>query len=170
MQKRLSLTVCALLSGPAGAADLDVSIEVPQLKVAEYHRPYVAVWLEGPDQSVAAHLNVWYDTKNKDHEGAKWLKDMRSWWRRTGRDLKLPADAVSGATRAPGAHDLRFDGKAPPLVNLAPGEYRLMVEAAREVGGREVVEIPFRWPATGSQRLQAQGKHELGAVTLNLKP
>jgi Predicted periplasmic protein (DUF2271) len=61
MQKKLLLMVCTLLSGAATAADLSVSIEVPRLNVAEYHRPYVAAWLERPDQSVAAHLNVWYD-------------------------------------------------------------------------------------------------------------
>ncbi len=170
MHKKLSLTACALLTGTTTAADLNVSIEVPRLNVAEYHRPYVAVWIERPDRSVAAHLDVWYDVNLKDHEGAKWLKDVRSWWRRIGRDLQLPADGISGATRAPGSHELTFSDKQPAIAKLAAGEYRLMVEAAREVGGRELIEIPFSWPARGAQRLEAQGKHELGAVTVEVKP
>ena len=28
------------------AADMNISVEVPQLDVAQYHRPYVAFWLE----------------------------------------------------------------------------------------------------------------------------
>jgi hypothetical protein len=169
MQKTISLTACVLLTGAAHAADLNVAIEVPRLSVAEYHRPYVAVWIEGPDRT-AMHLDVWYDVKLKDHEGAKWLKDLRAWWRRIGRDLTLPADGVSGATRAPGAYELAFPASHPAIANLAPGEYRLMVEAAREVGGRELIEIPFRWPATEIQRYQAQGQHELGAVAVTVKP
>lgn len=170
MHKQLSLTACALLTGTASAGDLTVNIEVPRLTVAEYHRPYVAVWIERLDRSVAAHLDVWYDVKLEDHEGAKWLKDIRSWWRRIGRDLTLPADGISGATRAPGTHELRFSEQQPAIAQLAAGEYRLVVEAAREVGGRELIEIPFRWPASQTQQLNAQGKHELGAVSLTIQP
>ena len=30
----------------AAPATMDVTITIPQLKVAEYHRPYVAIWVE----------------------------------------------------------------------------------------------------------------------------
>ena len=86
MPKRLLLPL-ALLSAPLLAADMDVTVEIPRLQVAEYHRPYVAIWLEKPDQSHAADLAVWYDLKLKDKEGEKWLKDLRQWWRRSGRSL-----------------------------------------------------------------------------------
>tara|TARA_R110002111_G_scaffold176810_1_gene242464 strand:- start:153223 stop:153537 length:315 start_codon:yes stop_codon:yes gene_type:complete len=68
MPKRLLLPL-ALLSAPLLAADMDVTVEIPRLQVAEYHRPYVAIWLEKPDQSHAADLAVWYDLKLKDKEG-----------------------------------------------------------------------------------------------------
>jgi hypothetical protein len=45
-----------------------------------------------------------------------------------------------------------------------------VVEAAREVGGRELLKIPFAWPATAAQSLDAQGKTELGKITLVLTP
>lgn len=45
---------------------------------------------------------------------------------------------------------------------------RLVVEAAREVGGREIVRVPFQWPVKGSA--QAAGEHELGAVTVSVNP
>lgn len=152
------------------AADMDISLEIPRLNVAEYHRPYVAVWIERPDNSVATNLAVWYDVDMKDGEGTKWLKDMRQWWRRSGRTLKMPVDGVSGATRPVGQHQLSFKGDKAPLSGLAPGDYTLVVEASREVGGREVVSIPFTWPATSAAQKQAQGSSELGLVKLSLKP
>lgn len=130
------------LTLPAAAADIAVKVEIPRLTVAEYHRPYVAVWIERPDQSVAANLAVWYDVKLKNNEGTKWLKDMRQWWRKSGRELTMPADGLSSPTRAPGEHSLTFAGDKGPLADLPPGEYRLAVEAAREVGGREMLRVP----------------------------
>jgi hypothetical protein len=42
----------------------------------------------------------------------------------------------------------------------------LIVEAAREGGGREVLKIPLHWPLADQQLLQQQGRTELGRVTL----
>lgn len=155
------------VGGAACAADLTVKFELPQLNVAEYHRPYVALWLEGPNGAVAANLAVLYDVKKKDKGGEKWLKDMRTWWRKTGRDLAMPADGVSGATRAPGAVSLSFPALKAQLDRLPAGEYAVVVEAAREAGGREVVRVPVKWPAKQSAR--AKGKEELGAVSVEVK-
>jgi hypothetical protein len=145
-------------------------LQVPRLNVAEYHRPYVAVWLERADQGHAANLAVWYDLKLRNNEGTKWLKDMRSWWRKSGRDLTMPADGLSGATRAPGEHVLQFAGARAPLDKLPAGDYQLVVEAAREGGGRELVRMPLAWPPKAAAATEVRGEHELGLVTLNLKP
>jgi hypothetical protein len=160
----------ALLSSPLMAADLQITVEIPRLQVAEYHRPYVALWLEQPDQRHVADLAVWYDVKMKDKEGEKWLKDLRQWWRRSGRSLELPVDGVSAATRAVGRHTLTFDDSKAPLKDLPAGDYRLVVEAAREVGGRELLRIPFSWPAVQQQAHQAQGESELGAISVTVNP
>lgn len=173
---RHPLPLAALLLAAAGAAhtaaaaDLTVEIEIPTLNVAEYHRPYVALWIERPDQSVAANLAVWYDLKKPNKEGTKWLQDLRQWWRRSGREQEMPMDAVTSATRAVGKHKLTFADGAKPLGRLPAGDYRLAVEAAREVGGREVVYLPFQWPPQKPQQLKAQGKTELGGVVVDLKP
>jgi hypothetical protein len=155
------------LAGAASAADLSLNVEIPQLPVAEYHRPYVAVWIEGADQTIAANLAVWYNLRG-DH--TKWLPDLRQWWRRGGRDLKVPVDGLTGATRPVGQHILKFDAAQPPLKSLAPGQYSLVVEAVREVGGREAVRLPFTWPIKAATREAASGKTELGAVALTLNP
>ena len=167
MRKTLLLPL-ALLSAPLMVAELKIDVEIPRLQVAEYHRPYVALWLEQPDKSHVANLAVWYDLKLKDNEGEKWLKDMREWWRRSGRSLQMPVDGVSSATRAVGIHRLTFDSSQGPLKDLPAGEYRLVVEAAREVGGRELLRLPFNWPPQKAEKQQAQGASELGTVTLEL--
>jgi len=170
MRITCSIAVGALLGAPAAAADLNLKIEIPRLTVAEYHRPYVAVWVEGKDQKFAGNLVVWYDLKQKNREGTKWLKDMRQWWRKSGRDLEMPVDGLSGATRAPGEQVIGFDDGKEPLQKLPAGDYQLVVEAAREVGGRELVRLPFQWPPAAAQTLRAQGEHELGAIALEMKP
>jgi len=167
----IGLALPALLGGvSAMAADMTVKLDIPQLNVAEYHRPYVAVWLERPDQSVAATLSVLYEVRKRDNGGAKYLKDLRTWWRKAGRDLTMPMDGVSGATRAPGEALLTFPGAKPALDKLPAGDYTVVVEAAREAGGREVVRIPVQWPPKAAQSYSAKGKEELGAVTVQVKP
>lgn len=164
------ILAAAAAAVPAAAAELEVKIEIPRMSVAEYHAPYVAVWLEKPDQSVAGNLAVWYDQKQRNNEGTKWLKDMRTWWRKTGRDLSMPADGVSGATRAPGEHAMQFSTARAPLDKLPAGEYQLVVEAAREVGGRELLKVPVQWPPKAAAAAQAKGSHELGTVRVTVKP
>jgi len=155
--KRSPPLTAGLAAAPASAGT--VSITIPQLKVAEYHRPYVAAWVEPAGGGASRTLFVWYDIKKTGAEpGTKWLADLRTWWRKGGRSLKQPTDGISGATRAPGTHKVALPA------NLKPGQYTLYVEAAREAGGREIVSLPLAIPAsTGS----ASGKTELGAVTLS---
>jgi len=168
---QLTIALSGLLAVPAYSAELNLSVEIPQLNVAEYHRPYVAIWLEGADQKVAADLSVWYQMKDtKEGHGTKWLPDLRQWWRKSGRTLKMPVDGVTGPTRPVGKHALKFTDKQPALAKLAPGNYTLVIEAAREVGGRELVKIPFTWPAKAPQAGKAQGSSEIGAVALAVKP
>ena len=160
--RNLSIALSAAALGaaaPAAAADLSVSVEIPRLSVAAYHRPYVAVWIERPDNTAVRTLAVWYEVSNVA-EGKDWLKDMRTWWRRGGRSLAMPMDGVSSATKAPGRHTVAVPGAR--LSNLPAGDYVMVVEAARELGGREAVRVPFRWGAANAA--SASGSTELGAV------
>ncbi|MGJ9417296.1 DUF2271 domain-containing protein [Massilia sp. CMS3.1] len=158
-----------LLSGGAVAADLSVKFELPQLNVAEYHKPYVAMWIEKGDGAIASTLAVLYDVKKKDKAGEKWVKDMRTWWRKAGREAQLPIDGVSGATRAAGTHTISFGPARTGIDKLPAGDYKLVVEAAREAGGRELVRVPFTLPAKGKVAASANGKEELGAVSINIQ-
>ena len=174
-----------VLTPPAGAGEMELSLTVPRLQVSEYHRPYVAGWIEREDGSVAAELLVWYqqdraqnraesrqggDALKPGEDGRKWLPDLRQWWRRIGRNQDRPTDAVAGATPPPKTHKRTFAADHPAVRTLQPGHYRLVVEAVREVGGREVVKLPFDWPVTDAVRHTVHGRSELGEVALQLKP
>lgn len=154
------MIVGGLLAAPATAAGT-ISITVPQLKVAEYHAPYLAAWLEPAGGGTARTLSIWYDVKKAGNEpGTKWLSDLRAWWRKGGKSLKLPADGISGATKKPGTYTIPLPG------DVKPGNYVLNVEAARETGGRELVSLPISVPAKPAK---AEGKTELGAITLTAR-
>ncbi|NIJ22298.1 hypothetical protein FHS95_004013 [Sphingomonas naasensis] len=162
-----ALGASALVAGPAAAQALDLTVTIPRLSVAEYHRPYVAVWLE--KEGVAPRtIQVWYDVNKAGGEGTKWLRDVRQWWRASGRAMAFPADGVTGATRAPGAAKVRLVGGRGGMPTLSPGNYTLVVEAAREVGGRELLRLPFAWNGS-SATASGKGATELGAVSLTLK-
>lgn len=165
------LLFTAIFIHPLNAEEMVVEIEIPRLNVSEYHRPYVAAWIQDGDRKVVSNLTVWYQMKTPEDEvGTKWLPDLRQWWRRSGRSVKLPIDGVTGATRPAGKHELKFSEKDKQLSSLKPGEYTLVVEAAREVGGREMLEIPFTWPAKSPSTEKVSGKEELGEVKLSIKP
>ena len=155
---------------PALAGEMQVQIEIPKLRVAEYHNPYVAIWIENADGKAVANLDVWYDTDLRGDDPRKWLPDLRTWWRRAGRSTEMPANGISGPTQAPGKYTLRFSEGTRPLPKLAAGSYVLRVEAAREVGGRELVSIPFQWPPKKPMAGTKSGSKELGTVRLSIKP
>lgn len=160
----MRLSSLVLLGGAFAAPAVagSVTITIPRLNVAEYHRPYVAVWVEPAAGGPARTIAIWYDVKKAGAEpGTKWLADLRAWWRKGGRSMKMPASGVSGATRAPGTHTI------PLPADLKPGDYVLNVEAARETGGRELVRVPLSVPTRAAAR--AAGSHELGAVTLSAR-
>ncbi len=150
----------------AQAQTMTVSVAIPRLSVAEYHRPYVAIWLER-EGAAPRTLSVWYDYDMKNGEGTKWLRDVRQWWRVSGRTMQFPVDGVTGATRAPGDQKISFTAGKGPLGAIQPGNYTLVVEAAREVGGRELVRLPFAWPPKAGAVVRAAGQTELGAVALS---
>lgn len=152
-----------LVSASAWSANGTLTIELPRLQVAEYHPPYVAAWLSHSTTRDLTNLMLWYQLDDK-HEGDKWLKDLRQWWRRSGRTLPLPVDGFSSATRRPGSHTVGLAALA-----LNPGEYTLFVEASREVGGRELLQLPFSWPAAAGKTLTTKGRSELGNITLRLE-
>jgi len=170
LKTTLACALAGLYAVPGQAAGLDIQVEIPRIEVAEYHRPYVAVWLQSPDRKTVRDIAVWYDYKMPQEEGKKWLKDLRQWWRVSGRSQDELADGVTGATQPVGTHTVKVAATHPALADLPAGEYELVVEASREKGGREVLRLPLPWPAEPAAVAEAQGDTELGRVQATIKP
>ena len=49
--KKTLLTAALLLATTAQAADFSIEVTIPDIKSSEYHRPYVAVWVEDTTKS-----------------------------------------------------------------------------------------------------------------------
>ena len=162
----VSAIITLQLSVPALAATQPaLEITLPRLEVAEYHKPYLAVWLEDSKRN-ATQVAVWYDVSAREGKGEEWLADLRQWWRRGGRSLDMPIDGVTSATKGPGSHII--DVPLQSAINGLPaGEYLLRVEAVREVGGRELVSMNITLPLNSDTLpLVKQGSSELNQVRL----
>lgn len=159
--KRSTLIAPVLALAPGAAMAGSISVDLPRLSVAEYHRPYVAIWVEGAGIQPRT-IAVWYDADHRGDPGTKWLSDLRGWWRVAGRNIGTPPAGMSGATRAPGHHTI------PLPADLKPGAYTLKVEAARETGGRELVSVPFTLPRTGGKASGKDAAGEIGTVAVTL--
>ena len=129
----VTLVVGALFALPAYTAELQISVEIPQLKVAEYHRPYVAVWIEAPSETLVSVLGVWYQSGRKE----KYLAEL-SRWSATGASATA-LDTVSSATRTPGDYQLVWDGTDLDGARVPTGDYVICIESAREHGPHSLI-------------------------------
>ncbi|MDB5724133.1 MAG: hypothetical protein JWQ16_887 [Novosphingobium sp.] len=166
MRSSLSLadaTIAVAVADTALAASATVTIELPRIDAAPYRKPYVAVWLEDARGKQVRMVSVFHD---QARIGGRWLPDLRTWWRAGGRAMTMPADGISRPTQAPGRHTVTLRG----LEGLAPGRYTVVVEAAREKGGRDLVKVPFEWAAGRRGAGSARGTTELGAVAVSVLP
>jgi len=174
MKPSLKATLASILAGlyasSGHAAGLEIQVEIPRIDVAEYHRPYVAVWLQSADRKTVRDIAVWYDYKMPKEEGKKWLKDLRQWWRVSGRSQNDMPDGITGATQPVGTHSIKVTDDHPALRELPAGKYEVVVEAAREKGGREVLRLPLPWPPGSSTSVDAKGETELGQVRATILP
>ncbi|MGE4429463.1 MAG: DUF2271 domain-containing protein [Sphingobium sp.] len=160
----LGLTAAAIVtSTPALAGSGTVTIEIPRIDTYPYRKPYVAAWLEDESGAQVRMLAVFHD---QTRIGARWLPDLRTWWRVGGRAMTMPADGISRPTQAPGRHIVGMNG----LEKLPQGRYSVVVEAAREKGGRELVKVPFTLKPGAKASASANGNAELGRVAVSLRP
>ncbi len=138
----------------AQAKEMELSFELPSFSTANYHNPYVAIWLESDEKKQT--LLLWHLKKGRKD---KWLVDIRRWWRKQGRYDEVP-DGVTGATKGPNHYKEKFDIEG---VN----QFNLFIEVVREDGGRSLLKqaIDFKDKQT-EYKLVAD--KEIGPVTINI--
>lgn len=142
-------------------ASIQLEIDL-KTQTGEYHAPYVAAWVVNSERKSVRTLLLWC-------KEAKWLKDIRRWWRNVGRKDSDLVDAITSATHIAGRYPLSFaatddNGKA-----LPDGKYTLYVEVVREKGGRAIVKQKFNLNKK-AQRYQIKETPETGEMLLRLTP
>lgn len=163
MKFLLKLLFFAALANQSIADTVTVDIDIPSLNVSTYHRPYVAIWLESTQRKGLYNISLW-------HEQQDWLKDLRQWWRKLGRQGSNSLDGVTGATRKPGRYQVVWQGKNSNGEKFPAGDYYLCIEAVREAGGRDFIRQKISLGQATEQSYQHGGKFEFGAITINVKP
>lgn len=137
-----------------------INYEIPALTVAEYRRPYAAIWISDDSGNAIRHLQLLGDNR--------WLRDLRWWWRKYGRTDDSLVDALAGATAKPGLYHLSWDGRDLHGKHVSKGNYELHMEVVREHGEREAVVLPF---VLNGQTTSAatKGAYEIGRVHLDIQ-
>lgn len=135
-----------------------VNFEIPEHNVADYERPYVAVWISDDERNLVRILML-------AGEQDRWMEENYYWHRRFGRKAGSLVDAVSGPTRRPGEYTLKWDGLDDDGSPVPPGDYILHLEAAREHGGHQHERISF---TLSSQAVleQVEPGDELGPISV----
>lgn len=147
-----------MVSGSVAAGALNIQLELPKPEHGPYHRPYVAVWVEDAKEKPVRLIEIW-------REKPDWIKDLRRFWRKTGRADQPLVDARTGATKGPGLYQLSWDGMDDKGAAVAKGEYLLVVEAAREHGGRNLVKQVFTWDGS-AVAINVKAGSEIGQILL----
>lgn len=141
--KLKTLSLAALWCLPLLAqANMEVELSLSEITTGQYHRPYTAVWVEDARGESVKTIALWVQ-----HDGHKWFKDIRRWWRKAGRDNPAIIDAVSSATRPAGNYRLDWDLSDDKGKPLPDGDYQLFIEVVREHGGRELLRHKFSLPS-----------------------
>jgi len=153
---RKFVLVLVLLMGcvSAQAQEMEISFALPSFSTANYHNPYVAIWLESNEKKQT--LLLWHLKKGRKD---KWLVDIRRWWRKQGRYGEVP-DGVTGATKGPDNYKTRFDISGVEQFNL-------FIEVVREDGGRSLLKQAINLKDKQSEYKLAADK-EIGPVTINI--
>lgn len=151
----------AFKTGNNNAETLAIKLELKQQQ-GEYHPPYVAVWIENNQKKSVRTLLLWRDD-------AKWLKDIRRWWRNVGRKDAELVDAITSATHAAGHFPLSFHLVDDQQKTLPKGDYTLYIEVVREKGGRALLKQKFKLNAK-PQQFTLNETAETGVITFTITP
>lgn len=148
----------------SGEKQFLIEYQTLEQQVAEYRRPYAALWITNSEKQLVRQLVVHGDN-------LRWLKEIPLWWRRYGRNNEQTVDGLARATTPPGSHMLVWDGRDDKGNKVPKGHYVLNIEAAREHGEHELVNVPFELSGQ-SFNTRANGEKELGLikVSFNAQP
>ncbi|MEM9530586.1 MAG: DUF2271 domain-containing protein [Pseudomonadota bacterium] len=146
-------------SGPEQDSNpvMTLTYTIPKIRASKYRRPYVALWVTNAVREPVRNLLIL-------GEQERWAQENPRWWRAVGRRDEGILEGYARATRRPGVYTVKWDGRDDRGQQLAPGKYRLHLEAAREHGGHTYRTLDFDLTSPRALTLAAEG--ELGEVAI----
>ena len=145
---------------PAPKLDLLISLELASPMAGRYHRPYVAVWVEDKDHNYLKTVALW-------SEKPRYLEDLRGWYRVSKSATANISNSVTSATRSPGKYTLRWNGLNDAGKPVAPGNYTVFIEAAREHGTYQLMHQEINFDGRTAQNFSLPGNTEIAGVSLD---
>jgi len=155
---------------PVELLELVVKFELNKPDDEQYHRPYVAVWLENADNFPVRTAVLWIQTTQP---GPRWHRDLLRWFKndrvRKLADEKNLIGVISGATRGPGEYKAVFDGRDDSGKPLKPGKYTLYIEAAREHGTYQLIRHPLQLSAEPIAEARLKSNVEIKSASVEYR-
>jgi hypothetical protein len=117
--------------------ELAVDFQIAQPDGGRYHRPYVAIWVEDASGRAVRTLSLWV---NNSGRGPRYIRELRRWFGAERNDSSELIATVSSATRLPGKYTVLWNGRDDRGRPVEQGNYRLLIEAAREHGSYQLMQ------------------------------
>lgn len=134
--QRSNLQVDVSTPQPTWYKDYEVAVNFELMRFdGRSRRPFVAIWVEDNKKRTVRTLALWF---NKP----RWLPDLKEWFHKNSDTYQNgPKDvySISSATRPPGTYTIKWDGKNDDGEYLAPGNYTVYLEVAREHGTYQIM-------------------------------
>lgn len=153
-----------------GGMELQIDLEINQPDGGRrYRRPYVAIWIADKDGKAVRTLALWVQSGGP---GPKWIPDLKRWFRddRTRRQAQALdlVRTVAEPTRKPGQYQLVWDGSNDQGQLVPPGDYEVLIEAAREHGTYQLIRKTVTFDAKPFQA-KLDGNVEIKAAKLDYR-
>jgi thiamine biosynthesis lipoprotein len=127
-------------------------------------RPFVAIWVDDSNKKTVRTMALWF---NK----ARWLPDLKEWFHKnTDRYQNGTKDvfSISSATRPPGTYTIKWDGKNDDGEYVAPGNYTVYIEVAREHGTYQIMKQDITCKGK-AQKFSLGGNAEVSSASVEYR-
>ena len=142
-------------------AKLTFDYTLPEFDIADYRKPYVAIWLSDTKGNPIKQMAILGDSE-------RWWQQSRRWWRKVGRKENSVFPHLAHATRKPGQHSISWFGEDDFGQIVTENELILHIEVSREHGDTSYQKLPFN--LTKQATITKDGKGEIGQLSLTITP
>lgn len=140
--------------------ELGVDFQIAQPNGGRYHRPYVAIWVEDGSGHAVRTLALWVNTTGR---GPRYIRELRRWFSSESDGASNLVSTISSATRLPGKYSVTWNGRDDAGRTVEQGNYRLLIETAREHGPYQLIQQDLTLTTT-PKSIDLQGNEEIAGA------